>query len=61
MAQISLLSLADELRTEADAYKWLEAKRWGDQPVCPHCGSIRKPYFLKAQNGGAQDAPGQGL
>jgi len=48
---ISVLKLADQLRTEADAYHYLEQLRWGDRPVCPHCGSVRKPYFLKPDNG----------
>lgn len=51
MEEMSVLALADKLRTEADAYKLLEDLRWGDKPVCPHCGSVRKPYFLKPANG----------
>ena len=51
MSKLSLLKLADELRTEADAYKYLEDLRWGDRPFCPHCGSVRKPYFLSPENG----------
>jgi transposase-like protein len=48
---MNVLQLADKLRTEADAYRYLEDMRWGDRPVCPHCGSVRKPYFLKPANG----------
>ena len=48
---ISVLQLADQLRTEADAYRYLEQLRWGDRPVCPHCGSVRTPYFLNPENG----------
>jgi len=48
---INVLDLADKLRTEADAYEYLEDLRWGDQPFCPHCGSVRKPYFLNPANG----------
>lgn len=51
MAEVSVLSLADKLRTEADAYKFLEELRWDGQPVCPHCGSVRKPYFLTPADG----------
>jgi transposase-like protein len=47
---LSLPRLADQLKTEADAYKFLERLRWNDQPVCPHCGGI-KPYFLTPKNG----------
>jgi transposase-like protein len=52
--RLSLIKLADQLRTEADAYKYLEALRWGDQPSCPHCGSVRTPYFLKPSNGSSR-------
>jgi transposase-like protein len=48
---LSMLKLADRLRTEADAYEFLEELRWNGRPVCPHCGSVRKPYFLKPSNG----------
>ena len=51
MDQVSILALSERLHTEADAYLFLEELRWGDQPVCPHCGSVRKPYFLKPSNG----------
>src|SRR4051812_17241907 len=51
---INVLKLADELRTEGDAYGYLENLRWGDKPVCPHCGSVRKHYFLKPANGKAR-------
>jgi transposase-like protein len=48
---MSVLELADKLRTEADAYRYLEQLRWGDQPICPHCGSVDKHYFLTPKNG----------
>jgi transposase-like protein len=51
---INVLQLADELRTEADGYLYLERMRWGDTPICPHCGSVRKHYFLKPANGKAR-------
>lgn len=51
---LNVLDLADRLRTEADAYELLEELRWGDRPVCPHCGSIRKPYFLKPKDGSSR-------
>lgn len=54
MAKISLLTLADQLRTEGDAYRVLEEMRWGDTPICPHCGSVRKHYFLTPKNGTAR-------
>lgn len=48
---MSVLQLADRLRTEGDAYRYLEELRWGERPVCPHCGSVRKHYFLTPANG----------
>jgi transposase-like protein len=54
MAKVSFLALADRLRTEGDAYRVLEEMRWGDRPVCPHCGSVRKHYFLTPANGHAR-------
>jgi transposase-like protein len=50
--ELSIPALATKLRTEADAYAFLEGLRWDGQPVCPHCGERdRKPYFLKPRNG----------
>ena len=43
---MSILKLADQLRTEADAYAYLERLRWNGQPVCPHCGSVRKQFTV---------------
>jgi transposase-like protein len=51
---LSIPKLADRLRTEADAYKFLEELRWGDEQVCPHCGSIRQHYFLRPSNGASR-------
>jgi transposase-like protein len=48
---VSLVQLADQLRSEGDAYRYLEQLRWNGQPVCPHCGAIRKHYFLTPKNG----------
>jgi transposase-like protein len=48
--ELSDIALADRLATEADAYRMLEELRWGDRPVCAHCGSERV-YFLNPENG----------
>ena len=56
--EFSIVSLAQQLATEADAYRFLEELRWGDQPVCPHCGSVRPPYFLTPKNGGRKTRTG---
>jgi transposase-like protein len=50
----NLLELADRLRSEADAYEYLEELRWAGQPYCPHCGSVREHYFLKPANGSSR-------
>jgi len=52
---VSIPELATKLQSEADAYRFLEELRWPDgEPVCPHCGSKRRHYFLKPQNGRAR-------
>jgi transposase-like protein len=49
---MNVLQLADKLRTEADAYKFLEDLRWSDgEPVCPHCAVKAQHYFLTPKNG----------
>jgi transposase-like protein len=48
---MSVLQLADKLRTEGDAYRYLEELRWGERPICPHCGSVGEHYFLTPTNG----------
>src|SRR5437899_585536 len=45
--KLSIPALASKIPDEASAYQFLEELRWGDRPVCPHCGSVRPPYFLK--------------
>jgi transposase-like protein len=49
--ELSITDLADRIRSEADAYGFLEQLRWDGKPVCPHCASERPPYFLKPRNG----------
>jgi transposase-like protein len=51
---LSIPKLAQKVQTEADAYLFLENLRWGDKPVCPHCGSVRKAYFLKPREGASR-------
>jgi transposase-like protein len=33
------------------AREWLEARRWPEGPVCPHCGVIDRAYKLAAKAG----------
>lgn len=51
MDELTFPALAQKITTEADAYRFLEDLRWKGQPVCPHCGSAREPYFLTPKNG----------
>ncbi|HSH58872.1 MAG TPA: transposase [Acidimicrobiales bacterium] len=45
----TVLQLADRLRSEADAYRYLEEMRWGNgDPVCPHCDSLGASYVEPA-------------
>ena len=44
---------APYFQDEAEAIKHLEAIRWPDGPVCPHCGSL-KNYRLKRKRLGAR-------
>ncbi len=34
-----------EFKSEPVARQWLEAIRWPDGPVCPHCGSVSKDHY----------------
>ena len=51
MSKTNLMSLAKSIETEADAYSYMESLRWPNGPICPHCGSIEKHYFLKPKTG----------
>jgi transposase-like protein len=35
---------ADRFQNEDEARKFLEASRWPDGPICPHCGTIKNAY-----------------
>lgn len=39
----------DHFKDEATCYRFLETLRWDGQPVCPHCGTAKKPYTVKAR------------
>jgi transposase-like protein len=45
------MSLAKGIKTEADAYTYMESLRWPDGPVCPHCHSRADHYFLTPKTG----------
>ena len=46
MESASLAALRKRITSEAAAYEYMEQLRWPDGPVCPHCGSVAKHYFL---------------
>jgi transposase-like protein len=46
MERISIPALSKRVQTEGDAYEFMEELIWAGRPVCPHCGSVRKHYFL---------------
>jgi transposase-like protein len=52
--EFSIPALMNRLTSEHDAYLFLEELRWAGQPVCHHCGSLGKHYFLKPQTGTAR-------
>jgi transposase-like protein len=49
--ELDLDILSPHFRSHEAAVAYLEALRWPDGPVCPHCGeSERKPYVLKVKS-----------
>jgi transposase-like protein len=46
----TLIALADQLRTEADAYEHLEGLRWPNGVVCPNCHGS-DVYLIRPANG----------
>ena len=59
MEPITASHTLSQVRDEDSGYRLLEDLRWGDRPVCPHCGSARQPYFLKPQHGGRATRTGR--
>jgi len=51
---------APQFHDENEARKHLEAIRWPDGPVCPHCGTIGDHYRLEGKGGkeGTKARPG---
>jgi transposase-like protein len=43
MARTTVQSLAREIKTEADAYAYMESLRWPDGPGCPQCPTRERP------------------
>ena len=49
-ARITTASLSRDIQTEADAYRYLEQLRWGDDPRCQFCGG-ENVYLITPTNG----------
>lgn len=51
--EISIPMLANQIPTEADAYKFLESLRWpeGTPDACPQCGGMDRTHFLTPKDG----------
>ena len=43
----TLAEFNDYFKDEETCYKFYESIRWGEVPICPHCGSAKKPYNVK--------------
>lgn len=39
----------DYFKDEKTCYEFFEKLRWDGTPVCPHCGSLKTPYKVKAR------------
>jgi transposase-like protein len=54
----TVLQIADKLRNEADAYRFLEELRWPDgEPTCPHCDTTGADY-IAPRNGVSRKTSG---
>lgn len=54
---LNLVKLAQDFANEDDARAYLEALRWPDGPVCPHCGA-QGAYRITPRKPGAKTRPG---
>lgn len=54
---VTVLQLADKLRTEADAYRYLENLRWPNGPICSHCDH-HGATFIEPLNGVSRKGTG---
>lgn len=48
---LSIISIADKVQTEGDAYAFMEQLRWNGTPECPHCGGTERISFLNPADG----------
>ena len=48
---MNLSEIAKQFSDEAEAWKHIEALRWPDGPICPHCGAVGNAYFIEPKQG----------
>jgi transposase-like protein len=41
---------APHFHNEEAAYAWVEARIWGNNPVCPHCGGVERISKMKGKS-----------
>src|ERR1019366_2120821 len=46
---LNLVALAKHFSDEDKAREFLEAQRWPEGPICPHCGELNNAYRLQPQ------------
>jgi transposase-like protein len=59
MESIDLTTIAKCFSDDGEAYKALEAIRWPNGPICPHCGTIGEAVYLEPKNGGRKTNKGK--
>lgn len=46
---VSIIQIAERVKTEGDAYRFMEQLRWGaGEPTCPHCDHLGATYIAPA-------------
>lgn len=51
VAVLNLSTIAKQFSDEAAAWAFMEATRWPNGPICPHCGSVDHAYYLEPKEG----------
>ena len=45
--ELNLATIAAHFSDEEKAREFLEAQRWPEGPICPHCGELNNAYRLQ--------------
>ena len=56
---INLATLAKHFSDEAKAYELVEAIRWPNGPICPHCGVVDEATYLEPRGEGRKTRSGK--